>query len=86
MQPIVYGNLDEFSSMFLNNRKNRIKYGKKLNYKLFMADINTDRKSYNAWRRYTVKIRGIDMVSVSLFLCLEKILATYNYCHLFSMM
>lgn len=67
MQPIVYGNLDDFLSMFLNIRKNRIKYGKRLNYKFSIADINTDRKSYNAWRRYTVKIRGIDMVSVSLF-------------------
>jgi len=59
--------------MFLNIRKNRIKYGKKLNYKFSIADINTDRKSYNAWRRYTVKIRGIDMVSVSLFCVLRKV-------------
>lgn len=32
----------------------------KLNYDLFIADIETDRKSYDAWRRYTIKVREMD--------------------------
>ena len=39
----------------------------RLNNELNIADINLDRRSYDAWRRYTVEARGIDMVSVSLF-------------------
>ena len=39
----------------------------RLNNELNIADISIDRRSYDAWRRYTVEARGIDMVSVSLF-------------------
>lgn len=39
----------------------------RLNNELNIADISIDRRSYDAWRRYNVEARGIDMVSVSLF-------------------
>lgn len=45
----------------------------RLNNELNIADISIDRRSYDAWRRYTVEARGIDMVSVSLFCVLRKV-------------
>lgn len=47
-----------------------INFGIRLNNILILDDIKVDRKSYNAWRRYTVKVRGIDVLSISLFLFL----------------
>lgn len=39
---------------------NNLKKFVKLNFKLMFADIKKDRKSKNAWRRYTIKARGMD--------------------------